>query len=167
MRNAAIILFSAAVLLGAPAVAEDNAATPPNKLDAQACLAKANHNDSDLPLQTKNTRQQLINDPSQIAAVVAAASAANLTTRGEIELGIVRALEYLKCVDQAGYQALAAYLQANPQNPIVADINQASNALAQVGGAPGGGPGGGGGGGGGGGSFSAGGGAPVASSPLR
>jgi hypothetical protein len=184
MRNAAIVLCAAAVLFGAPAAAEDETPAPntavapapgappaptpgaaaaptptPTPANAQACLAKVNHDDAGLSAQTQQTRDQLVKDPSQIGAVVDAAGAASVLTRGEIELGIVRAVARLKCVDPAGYTALTDYLKAHPDNPIVVDINQAVNALGQVG-APagaGGAPGGGAGGGGGGGGFSGGG----------
>ena len=155
MKNAAIMTCALVVLSGAIVAAE--AETAP-RLDAsvQACLARAKHNDSYLSPQTAQTREQLIHDPSQIGAVIDAAGAADVMTKAEIELGIVRAVEYLKCVDQAGYQALTNYLNAHSDNPVVADINQAVNALAQLGGSPGGQ----GGLSGGGGGFSSGGGSP-------
>jgi hypothetical protein len=159
MKNAAITICALAALFGAPAAAEAETAPKPtaaSKLDAnaQARLAAANQHDNDLSPQAEQTRERLIRDPSQIGAVIEAAAAADLTTRAQIELGIVRALEYLKRFDRAGYQAIADYLEAHPDNPIVADVDQAVNALAQLGGPPGGQ------GGLGGGGFSSGGGSP-------
>jgi hypothetical protein len=158
MKNAAIMICALAVLFGAPAAAE--AQTAP-KLDAsaRACLARAKHDDSDLSLQTRQTRERLIRDPSQISAVIEAAGAANVVARAQIELGVARAVEYLKCVDQAGYQALTDYLKTHSDNPVVTDVDQTVNAL-EVAGAPTGPPGEEGGTGGGGGGFSSGGGPP-------
>lgn len=167
MKNAAIMICALAVLFGAPAAAgagttpkPDTASAAP-KLDAsaRACLARAKHNDSDLSPETGQTREQLIHDPSQIGAVVDAAGAANATIKAEIELGVERAIEYLECVDRAGYLALVDYLKAHSDNPVVADVDQAVNA-PEVAGAPAGPPGEEGGLGGGGGGFSSGGGPP-------
>ena len=150
MRKAAIILCATAVLFAAPAAAKP-------EQDAQACLTKALHNDSELSLLTKQIRNRLIRNPGEIASVIEMAAAADTMTKAKIELGIVQAVAYLKCVDQAGYQALTDYLKTHADNPVVADIEQALSALAQAGpgaGAPAAAPGGGGG-------FSSGGGAPV------
>ena len=124
MKNAAIMICALAVLFGAPA-----AAVPKHDANAQARLATTNRND--LSPLAKQTRDQLIHDPSQIGAVIAAAAAADPVSRAQIELGIVRALEYLKRFDRAGYQALVDYLEAHPDDPIVADVDQAENLLAQ------------------------------------
>jgi uncharacterized membrane protein YgcG len=161
MKNAAITICALAVLFGAPAAAAPpSTITPKLDANAQARLAAADQRDNDLSLLAEQTRERLIRDPSQIAAVIEAAAAADVATRAQIELGIVRALEYLKRFDRAGYQAIADYLEAHPDNPIVADVDEAVNALAQLGGSPGGQGGSGGGGGGGGGGFSSGGGSP-------
>jgi hypothetical protein len=154
MKKAAIVLCAAAVLFGAPAAAKQ-------EQDVQACLAKLNQFDSGLAPRAELTRDRLAHDPAQIAAVIEAAATADATAKAEIELGIVRAVEYLKCVDQAGYQALTDYLKAHADNPIVADINTALGALAQTAAPGAGAPAGGGGLGGGGGGFSSSGGAPA------
>lgn len=137
MTRVALILCALTALIGVPAAAQDETAAKPDA-KAQAYLATASRNESDLSLQTRQTRDQLIHDPSQIATVVEAAGAANATTKLEIELGVVLALEYLKRFDSSGYQALSDYLKAHPDNPVVADINEALNAPAQVGTAAGG-----------------------------
>jgi hypothetical protein len=155
MKNAAIMICALAVLFGAPAAAAPTSTTAPKQdANAQASLATANRNDNDLSPLAKQTREQLIRDPSQIGAVIDAAAAADAKARAQIELGIVRALEYLRRFDRAGYQALVDYLEAHADNPIVADIDQVVNALAEGEGAPGES------GGGGGGGFSSGGGPP-------
>ena len=97
MKNAAIMICALAVLFGAPA-----AAAPKHDANAQARLATTSR--SELSALATQTRDQLIGDPSQIGAVVEAAGAANPVTKAEIERGIVRAVEYLRCVDRAGYQ---------------------------------------------------------------
>jgi hypothetical protein len=155
MRKTAIVLCAMSALFCVPAAAEQ-------EQDAQACLAKAGHNDAGLSPLTKQTRDRLFRDPAQIAAVIDEAATAEATAKTEIELGVARATERLKCVDPAGYQALTDYLKAHADNPVVAEIESALSALAQTA-APGAGgaPGGGGGLGGGGGGFSGGGGAPV------
>jgi len=149
MKNAAIMICALAVLFGAPA-----AAAPKHDANAQARLATTNR--GELSPLARQTRDQLIRDPSQIGAVIAAANAADPASRAQIELGIVRALEYLKRFDRAGYQALLDYLEAHPDDPVVADIDQTVNLLAQGEGQPGGT-------GGGGGGFSSGGGSPPSS----
>jgi hypothetical protein len=150
MTRVTFVLCALAVLIGVPAAAQDGTAAKPDA-KAQAYLAAASRNERDLSPQTRQTRDRLIHDPSQIAAVIVAASAANAVTKAEIELGVVLALEYLKRFDPSGYQALTDYLKAHPGDPVVADINEALNAPAQVGAA---------GGGLGGGAFSSGGGSP-------
>jgi hypothetical protein len=150
MTRVATILCALAVLINVPAAAADLAAPKPDA-NSQAYLATTSRNERDLSPQTRRTRDRLIHDPSQIGAVIEAAGAANATTRAEIELGVVLALEYLKRFDPAGYQALTDYLKAHPDNSVVADINGALNAPAQVGAA---------GGGFGGGTFTSGGGSP-------
>jgi len=150
MTRVAFILCALAAVVGFPAAAQDGTAA---KTDAnvQASLATASRNERDLSPQTRLTRDRLIHDPSQIGVVVESASAANAITKAEIELGVVLALEYLKRFDPAGYQALTDYLKAHPGNPVVADINEALGASAQLGTAVGGL---------GGGAFSSGGGSP-------
>ena len=151
MTRVAFIFCALTVLIGFPAAAQDRTAAKPDT-NAQAHLATASRNEHDLSPRTRQTRDRLIHDPSLIAAVIEAASAANAVTKVEIELGVVLALEYLKRFDPSGYQALTDYLKAHPDNPVVADINEALNAPAQVGAA---------GDGLGGGTFSSGGGSPV------
>jgi len=136
MTRVAFILCSLAVLIGVPADAQDETATKPD-INTQAYLATASRNESDLSLQTRQTRDRLIHDPSQIAAVIEAASVANAKTKVEIELAVVLALEYLRRFDPPGYQALTDYLKAHSDNPVVAEINEALNAPAQVGAAAG------------------------------
>jgi hypothetical protein len=137
MTRLAFILCAFTVLTGAPAAAADLTG-PKLDADTQAYLAKASRNDRDLSPQTRLTRDQLIHDSSQIGAVIEAAGAANVMARVEIELGVMLAIEYLKRFDQAGYQALTDYLKVHPDNPIVADIDEALNAPVQVGGMAGG-----------------------------
>jgi hypothetical protein len=136
MTRVAFFLCALAALISAPVAAQDGTAAKPD-VNAQAYLATASRNESDLSLQTRQTRDRLIHDPSQIAAVIEAASAASAKTRTEIELGVVLALEYLKRFDLPGYLALIGYLTAHSDNPIVADVNRALNAPAQVGAATG------------------------------
>ncbi len=170
MKKAAIVLFATAGLFGAPALAQQQPpqpqSTPPQLTNVQACLDKVNQNSADLPARTKQTQDQLVHDPSQIGAVISSANAAGGTTKTEIELGIVRAIQTLKCTDPTGYQALNDYLKGHAGDPVVAEIDQALGALAQVGGGGGGAGGGGGGGGagGGGGGFSSSPGSPATSS---
>jgi hypothetical protein len=150
MTRVAFIVCAMAVLIGFPAAAQVGTVANPDT-SAQAYLATASRNESGLSPQTRQTRDRLIRDPSRIAAVIEAASVANAMTKVEIELGVVLALEYLERFDPPGYRALTDYLKTHSDNPIVADINGASNAPAQMGTV---------GGGLGGGTFSSGGGSP-------
>jgi uncharacterized membrane protein YgcG len=125
MKKAAIVLCAIATLFGAPVAAEQ-------EQGAQARLAKVSHDDVGLPPRAKQTRDQLYDDPAQIAAVVEAAAMADATAKAEIEFGVVRAAARFKCVDPAGYKALTDYLQRNTDNPVVADIQSALNAFAQA-----------------------------------
>ena len=138
MQRVGVILCASVALCGAPAAAQQQTTADKPEAGALAHLTAASRSDSDLSPQARQTRDQLIRDPSQIAAVVEAAGAANPAIRAEIELGVVLAVEYLKRFDLAGYQALTSYLKAHPDNVVVADIEQALNAPIEAGAVEGG-----------------------------
>ena len=63
--------------------------------------------------------------------MIQSAAAATARVRADTELGVLLALKYLKRFDRAGYLALTDYLKAHPDNPIVADINDAAKTLSE------------------------------------
>jgi hypothetical protein len=102
---------------------------PPPK----ACMQRLHHDEADLPAASRQARDRLIANPARIDLVAGAAAAADSRRRAEIELGIFRAAEWLQCLDPSGYQALAAYLHAHADNPVVVDLEKALNAQASAG----------------------------------
>ena len=125
MWKAAILVFATLLVSRAPAFAVTEA-------DTKTCLDKIKHDDRDLSPITKATRDQLVHNPGQIDIVIEKAGSANTQNRALIELGIVRAVEYLKCVDPAGYQAVNAYLSAHSDNAVVAELQTALGSEASA-----------------------------------
>ena len=96
----------------------------------QSCVKQIHRDEADLPAATRQSRATLIANPGRIGAVAAEAAAAGERKRAEIELGILRAAEWLRCIDPYGYRALEDYISAHAGDPVIADLNKALNAEA-------------------------------------
>lgn len=125
MPNAAIAFAAMAILLAAPASAKPVA-------DVEACLATASLNSLDLSPTTIATRDRLIHDPGQVSALIDDARAAKSQTKAQIELGVILSVGYLHCVDPTGYRAVTDYLKAHADNPVVAELQSALQAVASA-----------------------------------
>jgi hypothetical protein len=131
MWKPVMLAFASVAFLGAPVFAADlpNCRPRPN-----SPLADANFTNAELSQLTRDTRDRLLRSPGDIAAVVAEADAApDVLTRGQIELGILKAAQYLRRVDTAGYQVMEDYLNTHPDDAVVEDLQSAlcSTASAQ------------------------------------
>jgi hypothetical protein len=117
---------------------------PARAADLPVCLARPNSPladtafvNAELSQLSRDTRDRLLRNPGDIAAVVAEASVTqDVLTRGQIELGILKAAQYLRRVDQAGYRAISDYFYAHPDNPVVEDLQSALCSTASVAPAP-------------------------------
>ena len=119
--------------MSASATAQARRDGVPRHPPAKACVQRLHRDEADLPAASRQARDRLIADPGRIDLVAAAAVAADARRRAEIELGIFRAAEWLRCLDPSGYQLLAAYLSAHAGDPIVVDLEKALNAQASAG----------------------------------
>jgi hypothetical protein len=99
------------------------------------CLQRLHRDQADLPAATRQARAALIANPGRIDVVAARAARASERERAEIELGILRAAEWLRCIDPYGYQALEDYMRTHAADPVIADLTKALNAEAAAGGA--------------------------------
>ncbi len=125
-----------ALVMGLPlttsAWAQARRDAPVRHAPAKACIQRLHHDQADLPAASRQARDRLIANPARIDLVAAAAAAADARQRAEIELGILRAAEWLQCLDPSGYQALAAYMRLHGDDPVIVDLQKALNATASA-----------------------------------
>ncbi len=122
--------LASAAVLSVPAFAADLPACRPRP---NSPLADASFTNAELSQLSRETRDRLLRSPGDIAAVVAEANATpDVLTRGQMELGILKAAQYLRRVDPPGYRAIEDYLNTHPDDPIVEDIQSALCSTASV-----------------------------------
>jgi hypothetical protein len=105
---------------------------PARHPSAEGCMQRLHRDQADLPAASRQARDRLIANPARIDLVAVAAVAADERRRAEIELGIFRAAEWLRCLDPSGYQALASYLRLHSGDPVVVDLQKALDATASA-----------------------------------
>jgi hypothetical protein len=107
----------------------DAPARPPSP---KACMQRLHRDQADLPAASRQARDRLIANPARIDLVAIAAAAADERRRAEIELGIFRAAEWLRCLDPSGYQALVSYTRLHSGDPVIVDLQKALDATASA-----------------------------------
>jgi hypothetical protein len=121
------ILIATGLGAASPALATVDHAAP----DVAKCLQGLPKDASDLPEAARRARDALIHDPGSIGAVIESGVAAG-PSKTQVELGILDAINYLRCVDAAGSQAINQYMSTHEKNPIVADLQSALQAQASA-----------------------------------
>lgn len=124
------LIMSLPLTAGAMAQARHDA--PARHPSANACMQRLHRDQADLPAASRQARDRLIANPARIDLVAVAAAAADAQRRAEIELGVLRAAEWLWCLDPSGYQALASYVRLHSGDPVIVDLQKALNATASA-----------------------------------